>query len=57
MQLPYYLAANSAVIRNADKVETMGAEVGATRTPHWNLELSGNIGLLKTKIAEFPQRR
>ncbi len=24
------------------------------RTPHWNLELSGNIGLLKTKIAEFP---
>ena len=54
MQLPYYLAANSAVIRNADKVETMGAEVGATWTPHWNLELSGNIGLLKTKIAEFP---
>lgn len=54
MQLPYYLAANSTVIRNADKVETWGAEMGATWTPRWDLELSGNIGLLKTKIAEFP---
>lgn len=30
MQLPYYLGENSSVIRNADKVETYGAEIGAT---------------------------
>lgn len=54
MQLPYYLAANSTVIRNADKVETYGAELGATWTPRWDLEFTGNVGLLKTKIADFP---
>lgn len=54
MQLPYYLAANSTVIRNADKVETYGAELGATWIPRWDLEFTGNIGLLKTKIADFP---
>ena len=53
MQLPYYLAANSTVIRNADKVETWGAEMGATWTPRWDLELSGNVGLLKTRISDF----
>ena len=54
MQLPYYLAANSTVIRNADRVETYGAEMGATWTPRWDLELFGNVGLLKTRIADFP---
>lgn len=54
MQLPYYLAANSTVIRNADKVETWGAEFGATWTPVWDVELFGNVGLLKTRISDFP---
>lgn len=54
MQLPYYLTANSTVIRNADKVQTYGAELGATWTPRWDLEFTGNVGLLKTKIADFP---
>ena len=50
MQLPYYLGENSSVIRNADKVETYGAEIGATWQPRWDFELFGNVGLLKTKI-------
>ena len=53
MQLPYYLASGSSVIRNADKVETYGAELGANWTPRWDLNLFGNVGLLKTKIKEF----
>ncbi|MGK9174586.1 TonB-dependent receptor [Yokenella regensburgei] len=53
MQLPYYLASNSTAIRNADKVETWGAEVGATWTPRWDLELFTNVGLLKTRISDF----
>lgn len=54
MQLPYYLATNSTVIRNADKVETWGAELGARWTPVWEFELFGNLGLLKTRISDFP---
>lgn len=53
MQLPYYLPEDSTIIRNADEVETWGAEMGATWTPRWDLELSGNIGLLKTRISDF----
>lgn len=53
MQLPYYLGENSSVIRNADKVETYGAEIGATWQPRWDFELFGNVGLLKTKIKKF----
>ncbi|WP_409076236.1 TonB-dependent receptor (plasmid) [Pantoea sp. C3] len=53
MQLPYYLSSTSTVIRNADKVETYGAELGASWTARWDLALFGNVGLLKTKIKDF----
>ena len=53
MQLPYSLGENSSVIRNADKVETYGAEIGATWQPRWDFELFGNLGLLKTDIKKF----
>lgn len=53
MQLPYYLASGSSVIRNADKVETYGTELGANWTPRWDLNLFGNVGLLKTRIKKF----
>lgn len=44
MQLPYYLASGSTVIRNADKVETYVAELGANWTPRWDLNLFGKVG-------------
>ncbi|MTH46805.1 TonB-dependent receptor [Intestinirhabdus alba] len=55
MQLPYYLssASNSMVIRNADKVETYGAELGAIWKPTLDVELNGTVGLLKTEIKKF----
>ena len=53
MQLPYALGENSSVIRNADKVETYGAEIGAIWQPRWDFELFGNLGLLKTDIKKF----
>ncbi|MFD2111805.1 TonB-dependent receptor [Thiorhodococcus fuscus] len=53
MQLPYSLASGSTVVRNADKVETYGAEVGARWRPISDLDLFGSIGLLKTDIKRF----
>lgn len=53
MQLPYYLSNTSSVVRNADKVETYGAEFGANWKPRWDWELFGNVGLLKSKIRDF----
>jgi outer membrane receptor protein involved in Fe transport len=53
MQLPYSLGPDSSVIRNADKVETYGAEMGATWQPRWDFELFTNVGLLETKIKKF----
>lgn len=52
MQLPYYVG-TSAIIRNADRAETHGAEVGARWLATRDLELSGALGLLKTKIKRF----
>lgn len=43
----------SQVIRNADRVVTYGAEIGARWLPIPELELFGNIGLLKTEIKKF----
>lgn len=53
MQLPYYLGPTSTIIRNADKVETYGAELGARWLPVAELELSGSIGLLHTEVEKF----
>lgn len=59
MQLPYYLDStmNSMMIRNADKVETYGAELGAIWKPTGNFELNSSVGLLKTKIKKFSDSR
>ncbi len=55
MQLPYYLSLDSTMIRNANKVETYGAEIGARWLPVEKLELNANVGLLKTKIKSFAE--
>lgn len=59
MQLPYYLNANSnsMIIKNADKVETHGAEVGAIWRPMLDFEVNSTIGVLKTKIKKFSGSR
>lgn len=53
MQLPFYLGANSVVIRNAAKVQTYGAEFGANWKPTENLTLNGSLGLLHTEVKRF----
>ena len=53
MQLPYLLASNSAVIRNADKAETYGAEVGARWFPVAGLTIHADLGLLKTEVTKY----
>lgn len=53
MQLPYSLGMYSMVVRNADKVETYGTELGAIWTPTPRFELNSSIGLLKTEIKTF----
>lgn len=55
MQLPFYLGPNSVVIRNADKVNTYGAEVEAHWQPDDKLDLHASLGLLKTRIKRYPQ--
>lgn len=54
LQLPYTLAAGSTVIRNADEAATYGAEIGSRWLVTPELELSGDIGLLKTEIVSYP---
>ncbi|TNH08401.1 TonB-dependent receptor [Testudinibacter sp. TR-2022] len=54
MQLPYYLSADSVVIRNADKVITYGMETNADWQVSDNLNLHAAVGLLKTKIKKYP---
>lgn len=54
MQLPFYLGPNSVVIRNADKVRTYGAEIGAEGHISSKLTVSGALGLLKTRIKRYP---
>jgi iron complex outermembrane recepter protein len=54
MQLPFALSELSTVIRNADKAETYGVELGAKWRPVSELQLFGEIGLLETKITSYP---
>lgn len=59
MQLPFDLTPENSrdeafVIRNANKVETMGLELGLTATVSENLNLWGNISLLDTEITDYP---
>jgi iron complex outermembrane receptor protein len=57
MQLPFDLnpdpAIWSVVIRNADRVLTYGAELGARWLPLPGLELSASVGLLKTEVTKY----
>lgn len=57
MQLPFDLNPDptiwSVVIRNADRVVTYGAELGARWLPLAGLELSGSVGLLKTEVTKY----
>lgn len=52
MQLPYYVG-TSAIIRNAERAITQGAELGARWLARRDLELFASLGLLKTKIRRF----
>lgn len=53
MQLPYYLGARSVAIRNADKVETYGAELTGNWQATTQLRLMASLGLLKTEIKRY----
>lgn len=59
MQLPFDLTPNDSrdeafVVRNADRVNTSGIELSAILSITSNLEAFLNIGLLNTKISEYP---
>jgi outer membrane receptor protein involved in Fe transport len=53
MQLPYYLSALSVEIRNAERVNTYGAELGLNWRPSPRNEVFANVGLLDTKIDRY----
>lgn len=59
MQLPFDLTPNDTrdeafVVRNADKVETWGAELGIAADIGAGLTARADLGLLGTRIADFP---
>lgn len=59
MQLPFDLTPDDSrdeafVVRNADRVNTSGIELGATLSLTPNLEVFINLGLLNTKISKYP---
>lgn len=58
MQLPFDLNPDpsvwSYVVRNAPRASTYGVEFGATWLPQAGLTLSAELGLLKTKVDEYP---
>lgn len=59
MQLPFDLTPDDTldelfVVRNAPKVITYGAELGASYQVNDALQFTGNVGLLKTEIKSFP---
>jgi outer membrane receptor protein involved in Fe transport len=59
MQLSYDLTPNdpsdySFVVRNADKSETYGAELGADWLIRTDFSVYGSLGLLKAKITSYP---
>jgi outer membrane receptor protein involved in Fe transport len=53
LQLPFTLAVNSTVIRNAEKASTYGAEFGASYRVLEHSEVFANIGVLKTKVNRY----
>ena len=58
MQLPFDLTPNdttdeSFVVRNADKVKTIGLEMGIEAELTETIDLSANLALLDTKISEY----
>lgn len=59
MQLPFDLTPDDSrdeafVVRNADRVNTSGIELGATLAITPNLEAFINLGLLDTEVSEYP---
>ncbi|PSO13076.1 outer membrane receptor protein involved in Fe transport [Sphingobium sp. AEW010] len=59
MQLPFDLTPNDTrdeafVVRNADKVETWGAELGIAADLAAGLTARADLGLLGTRIADYP---
>ncbi len=54
MQLPFYLSAQSVVIRNANEAETHGLEFSARWHASRNLEIFAMMGLLKAEINNDP---
>ena len=59
MQLPFDLTPEDSrdeafVVRNADKVETLGLELGITAALSDNLDVWGNVSLLDTEISHYP---
>lgn len=54
MQLPFSLGPESTVIRNADKAQTFGVELGLRLLATERLELFGEVGVLETKVTEYP---
>lgn len=58
MQLPFDLTPENSrdesfVIRNADEVRTIGAELGLTLSTSEHTNVFGNIGLLETEITDY----
>jgi len=53
MQLPFNLAANSTVIRNAEKATTYGLEAGIHYTCLRGTKVFANLALLKTKVDRY----
>lgn len=53
MQLPFTLAVNSTVIRNAEKASTFGVEAGASYYFTPGNELFVNLGLLQTEVDRY----
>ncbi|WP_087026181.1 TonB-dependent receptor [Thaumasiovibrio subtropicus] len=59
MQLPFDLTPEDSrdeafVIKNADKVETKGLELGIAATLPYHFSLWGNLSLLDTEIVDYP---
>jgi iron complex outermembrane recepter protein len=52
IQLPVLLTPVSTIVINAPHARTFGAEIGAKWLPVPELELFGNVGLLKTEILD-----
>lgn len=59
MQLPFDLTPNDSrdeafIVRNADRVDTRGLELGVTAELTEQLKISGNLAFLDTEVSEYP---